>query len=120
MVLVDIGRLVCALVIHKKQSVLAANFPVGGNYLTQHLSKALRCTFEEAELLKRQHNYLAGDMSTHLSNSWKLKNLMSWLIELAVLQKLFERYISRKSGAGAAFACSYIPFWRGIVNARTG
>jgi len=87
LVLVDIGAISThALVIHKKQSVLAANFPVGGEYLTQHLSKALRCTFEEAELLKRQHNYLAGDYVNAIFQTavrrW-LKDLMSWLIELA-------------------------------------
>lgn len=87
LVLVDIGAISThALVIHKKQSVLAANFPIGGEYLTQHLSKALRCTFEEAELLKRQHNYLAGEYVNAIFQTavkrW-LKDLMSWLIELA-------------------------------------
>jgi Tfp pilus assembly PilM family ATPase len=87
LVLVDIGAISThALVIHKKQSVLAANFPIGGEYLTQHLSKALRCTFEEAEQLKRQHNYLAGDYVNAIFQTavkrW-LKDLMSWLMELA-------------------------------------
>lgn len=86
LVLVDIGAISThALVVHKKQSVLAANFPIGGEYLTQHLSKALRCSFEEAEQLKRQHNYLAGDLVNAIFQTavrrW-LRDLMSWLMEL--------------------------------------
>lgn len=87
LVLVDMGAISThAVVVHRKQCVLAANFPIGGEYLTQHLSKALRCSFDEAEELKRSNNYLSGEHVNAIFQAavrrW-LKDLMSWFMELS-------------------------------------
>ena len=86
-VLVDIGAISThAAIIYDGQSILSANFPIGGEYLTEYLSKALRCTFDEAEQFKRQNNYLTGEHVNAIFQAavkrW-LKDLTNWFMELA-------------------------------------
>lgn len=85
-VIIDIGAICThALIIYENQPILGANFPIGGEYLTEHLSKALRCTFDEAEVLKRQNNYLIGPHVNAIFQTavrrW-LKDLIAWFMEL--------------------------------------
>ena len=86
-VIVDIGAISThALILYHGNFTLAANFPIGGEYLTEHLSKALRCSFEEAEELKKTNNSLTGQRVNAIFQGavrhW-LKDLINWFMELA-------------------------------------
>jgi len=87
MVLVDIGEISTnALIFSRGERMTVANFPIGGEYFTDQLSKALRCTFEEARQLKMENNYLTGDkvnaMFQVAIKHW-IKDIVNWFLELA-------------------------------------
>lgn len=60
-ILVDLGATSTVLaIVDQGQGIFATSFPIGGESFTGAIASLKKCTFEEAELVKRSHNLFEG------------------------------------------------------------
>jgi Tfp pilus assembly PilM family ATPase len=109
MVLVDLGATSTVVaILEGGQGVYAASFPIGGESFTGALASLKKCSFEEAELIKRSQNLFDGPGRlkgfSAVVDIWHQdlgKILKEWEPDQANTQKARRPMLARLSGGGA-------------------